>query len=309
MTNHHAFGGAALLLLVGAGVASAGVLYDASLGTLPTAQSWKYAADPNDGPVTQNVAGGVLTLDSLANRADRAGYSSRLPLFDPTPHPGVPTLDRTIGYTISFDVRIASEGHNPNRDVNGDGVADRAGFSVIALSSDNVGVEIGFWEDEVWAQADDASDPMELFSHAEGAPIDTTAQIQRYHLTVQGSTYELRRGGALLLSGPVRDYTNASGLAGLIYNTPSYIFLGDNTGSAEAEVEMTVISISVPPPTGFCAGDVNGDGSTTLADFGILASRFGQASGATLADGDLTGDGAVALDDFGVMGAGFGCAE
>jgi hypothetical protein len=288
-------------------VASAGVLYDASLGTLPSAQGWDYQANPNAGPVTQSVAGGVLTLNSLASRGDRAGYNSRTPLIDPSPHPGVPTLDRTTGYTLSFDVRIVQEGNNPGNDANGDGIGDRAGFSVIALSSDLEGIEIGFWEDEVWAQEDDSSAANELFTHAEGSPLDTTAAIQRYHLTVQGSTYELRRGGALLLTGPLRDYTNASGLAGLVYNTPSYIFMGDNTGSAEASVEMTLVSLTIPPPS-FCPGDISGDGSTSLADFALLANNFGLQSTATLAEGDLTLDGDVSLADFSALANDFGCA-
>ena len=279
-----------------AAAATAGVIYDASLGTVPSAQSWQYVADPNTGPVVEAVAGGLLTLDTTAARTDRAGYSSRLPTVPPLPpfpqHPGVPVLDRAVGYTLTFEVRVGAEGHNGQ---------DRAGFSVIAISEDLVGIEIGFWEDLVWAQAD-----APLFTRAEGEPIDTTAAVVRYSLTVEGAGYTLRRGGATLLAGPLRDYTAATGLAGLVYNTRSYLFLGDNTGSADALTELALVEIDAPPVTGYCAGDLNADGDTTLADFGVLASNFG-AGGVTLAEGDLNGDGSVLLDDFSVFASDFGC--
>ncbi len=59
-------------------------------------------------------------------------------------------------------------------------------------------------------------------------------------------------------------------------------------------------------PAPSCPGDVNGDGVVNAGDFNILASHFGQPSGATLGEGDLSGDGAVNSADFNVLAANFG---
>ncbi|MEO1129846.1 MAG: dockerin type I domain-containing protein [Planctomycetota bacterium] len=64
---------------------------------------------------------------------------------------------------------------------------------------------------------------------------------------------------------------------------------------------------AVAPPS-VCFGDINGDGSTNLADFTILAMNFGTAMGAVLGDGDLNNDGAVNLADFTLLAMDFGCA-
>jgi len=56
-----------------------------------------------------------------------------------------------------------------------------------------------------------------------------------------------------------------------------------------------------------CPGDVNGDGSTNISDFNILASQFGQ-SVAPNTGGDLTGDGLVNIADFNILAGDFGCA-
>ena len=59
-----------------------------------------------------------------------------------------------------------------------------------------------------------------------------------------------------------------------------------------------------PPPP--CLGDIDGDGSTLLSDFGIFSGNFGQSVPPNTG-GDFTGDGQVLLDDFGVFAADFGC--
>jgi lysyl endopeptidase len=66
------------------------------------------------------------------------------------------------------------------------------------------------------------------------------------------------------------------------------------------------------PPSG-CAGDINGDGSTNLGDFTILAANFGatglpNGAGESLALGDIDDDGDVDLGDFTLLAANFGCA-
>lgn len=104
------------------------VLYDGSLGTLPAAQGMAYQAADTSGPsytveVVQSYAGDGARLDSTADYEDAAGYSSIS-----TP------LDRQQGVTIRFTLQITAEDHTTSgtADKDGDGLADRAGFSVIA---------------------------------------------------------------------------------------------------------------------------------------------------------------------------------
>ena len=52
-------------------------------------------------------------------------------------------------------------------------------------------------------------------------------------------------------------------------------------------------------------GDVNGDGATDLADFGVLKGHFG-SSDARWREGDLNGDGRIDLHDFSILKRDFG---
>ena len=54
-----------------------------------------------------------------------------------------------------------------------------------------------------------------------------------------------------------------------------------------------------------CAGDLDGDGDTDLADLGILLADFGCTGGGCA--GDLDGDGDTDLADLGILLADFGC--
>jgi hypothetical protein len=55
-----------------------------------------------------------------------------------------------------------------------------------------------------------------------------------------------------------------------------------------------------------CAGDLNGDGATDLADLGILLADFGCLPPGPCV-GDLNGDGRTDLADLGILLADFGC--
>ena len=208
------------------GPAAAGVLYDGSLGTVPGAQGWLYLTDPLFGAsAIESLDTGVVVLDSTPATSDSAGYFSSL-------HPGVGVLDRSVGYRVRFDVEIVSESHVSSH---------RAGFSVIALSSDKIGIELAFWEDEVWAQ----SGP--TFTHAEGAPLTTTAMTD-YALAIAGGSYHLSANGAPVLSGPLRDYSSHPHPT---YSLTNFLFFGDDTSSADAEIRLAWIEIgSIPEPAG-----------------------------------------------------------
>ncbi|MBD1906589.1 DUF4347 domain-containing protein [Funiculus sociatus GB2-A5] len=224
--------------IIGASV----VKYDGSLNTTPNTQGFSYLSL---GSATQTASGGATTLDTTANPGTYAGYFAN----------NVPTLDRTTGYTVSFTAQVLSENHTTSTaDKNGDGIADRAGFSIIVLSSDKKGIELGFWDNEIWAQEDgttqanpstnpSASNNQLLFTHAEGATFNTTTGLIPYQLTVVGDTYTLSTGGTTILSGKLRDYTAATATPDP-YETPNLIFLGDDTTSASARVNLSGVSVT-----------------------------------------------------------------
>jgi hypothetical protein len=141
-------------------------------------------------------------------------------------------------------VQLLDEYHDDS-DKDGDGIGDRAGFSVIALSSDTRGIELGFWMDQVWAQEDGAAEPPggSLFTRAEHAPLDTTSRLVAYTLAVRGDSYVLSADGGLVLSGRLRDYTRFEGPVNP-YRTPSFIFLGDDTGSARAQIRLAYVALT-----------------------------------------------------------------
>jgi hypothetical protein len=211
------------------------VLYDGTSGKTPdnAAWGWVFATNPIGGASATAVAGGgVTTLDTTAVTSDMAGYFSKVPILGGLSN--MPTLDRNAGYTVELDARLVTETHLST---------DRSGFSLIVLSQDLKGIELEFWTDQVWAQNDNPK-----FTHAESGPIDTTAAILKYQLAVQGNNYALFANGSPLLGGALRDYSSN----GFPYNSPSFVFFGDDTSSAAARVQIAQLSVSgsaVPEPS------------------------------------------------------------
>jgi hypothetical protein len=210
------------------------VLYDGSLNTLPANQGKLYYFSDAPGNTSQTVGGGATTLTSTASNTTKVGYSAYNNFncgFVPC---ALPVLDRANGFTLRFTVQVLAEQHVGN---------DRAGLSVIALDKDGLGIEIAFWENEIWAQSYTAPS---TFTHGEGVAADTTVG-RTYDLTIQNNTYTLT-SGTITLTGALRNYSQA----GLPYSVPSFAFLGDNTTSAGASirfVNMTLISPLNEPPT------------------------------------------------------------
>lgn len=193
-------------------------LYDGTLGTLPGAQGWLYLTTPLIGAAaTQTAAGGVTTLDTTPVTGEMAGYFGSL-------HPSIPVLDRVAGYTVTIDLRVLSEVHVSN---------DRAGFSIIALSQDLEGLELAFWEDEIWVQSGPA------FLHAEGVAFDTTNAMTQFALTILGTNYFLFADGTQILTGALRNYS----AFGPPYTLANFLFFGDDTSSAAAEVEIATVGL------------------------------------------------------------------
>lgn len=218
------------------------ILYDGALGGTPDTQSLLYLNLPPNS-ATNTAAGGVTTLNTtIIDTNAYAGYFG-----DHTSTPDIPILDRTTGYTLTFTIQLENENHNNN---------NRAGFSVIVLGDDNKGIEMAFWENEIWVQDDDLNDPGDLFTHAEGVPYSTTTALTTYNLAIFSSTYTLTVNNSTILTGRLRDYTNFSGPIDP-YETPNFIFLGDDTTSAMTRSRLSYIAVTTattpPPPPDYLA--------------------------------------------------------
>ncbi len=149
--------------------------------------------------------------------------------------PEFPILDRTAGFQVNFTLQVENESHTKN---------NRAGFSVIVLDQNARGIELAFWEDEIWAQNDDRAG--RLFSHGEGVTFATT-DLTEYQVNIIGDTYTLSANGKLILSGPVRDYSSFKGFPDP-YETPNFLFLGDDSTTADARVRLSYVSVTGRQP-------------------------------------------------------------
>ena len=145
-----------------------------------------------------------------------------------------PTLSSSGGFAIDWSMQMIAESHSSG---------NRAGTSMILLGSDNKGIEIGFWTDQIWAQT---SDP--LFTKGESTNFVTTASSVNYRLLIKDSRYYLFANDAEILSGQTRSYA-AFGAAP--YTLSNYFFVGDNTTSASATVDIgTIRLVTTVPETG-----------------------------------------------------------
>ncbi|HEY9837212.1 MAG TPA: hypothetical protein V6D27_09975, partial [Vampirovibrionales bacterium] len=255
---------------------------DAPIIAVPSASFTLY--DGTNSPDTQSFEYRTLpylplattqTDDNLSTSvSDYAGYIAR--------PDRIPLLDRNTGYTINFTAQIQAENHaTASADKNNDSLLDRAGFSLIAISSDGQkGIEIGFWEDKIWIQEDGDAEPTPgnttntLFTHtlnpSESVNFDTKTTAVDYQLQVLGDTYQLFANGNSnpVISGNLRDYTSAT-LPGFLpenpYTTPNFIFFGDNTPSASADFDLSAVSVT----TGSSLPPLSVDEDTPLAIPGI----------------------------------------
>jgi PEP-CTERM motif len=177
----------------------------------------------------------VLSSASIANVVESTGLNWREPIFSTFKNGAFPALNRNVGVELNFSLIIPSESHSNN---------NRAGFSAILLGSDQKGIELGFWTNEIWAQS---SSP--LFQHAEGVAIDTSIS-RNYRLQILNDAYTLVEGSNSLLSGNVRNYSSF----GAPYSLSSFLFLGDDTSSGSADITLGAVSLQsdlsvVPEPS------------------------------------------------------------
>jgi hypothetical protein len=207
------------------------VLYDAASGTIPSASLMSFTDFP-PGVALPTFAGDATVLDSTASGKDTyAGW-----LASGATTPGFPILNRTAGFQVDFSLQVERESHTNNH---------RAGFSLILLSEDAKGIELAFWQNEIWAQSDDNTGG--LFRHGEGVAFATTTELTDYQVTILDDTYTLTADAKSILTGPLRDYSKFDGFPDP-YQTPNFLFLGDNTTSAQARLRVRFVSVTGTAP-------------------------------------------------------------
>lgn len=209
------------VLLAGLGAAGhAQILYDAQPGTLPTAQGWSFAALP--GTARQTHTGSATRLDTRLPWTEVAGYA-----LQPNP-----PLDRHTGFNLFLRFHLLeAQSTRP----------ERAGFSVIVLDTERRGIELGFGAGEVFAQHDQP-----LFTRGESADFPFLSGPVEAVLSIRGDRYTLFLHRRPALSGPLRDYTAFQGFPD-VYETPNFLFVGDNTTSAAALVDLMHVAQVRPP--------------------------------------------------------------
>ena len=207
------------------------LLYDSASGTIPSAPLMNFIDLPG-GAALPTYSDGVTIMDTTTSGKDTyAGWISSGATI-----PEFPIIDRLAGFQVHFIIQLEHESHANN---------DRAGFSVIVLGEDARGIELAFWQNEIWAQSDDKTGG--LFKHGEGIAFATDTGLIDYQLTILDDIYTLTADTKSILTGPVRDYSKFDGFPDP-YETPNFLFLGDNTTSAEASIRLSLISITGTEP-------------------------------------------------------------
>ncbi|MEM7465919.1 MAG: hypothetical protein AAF387_03440 [Pseudomonadota bacterium] len=214
------------------------LLYDGALGTTPDQQAWIPAGIPNPPAVTPAHNGQGVVIDTAASSSDTFGYFSEDP-FTGTflINPNMPVIDRAENFSIEFQLQVISEAH---QNIN------RAGFSVIVISQDLQGIEISFFEDEIWAQGVGFVKQESVARNTQNfAYYRIVATEQSYTLQARASEGE---NYSNILTGPWRNY-NPTGINVLRdpYNNPSFLFFGDNTTSAAGAVVLGDIRMVTGP--------------------------------------------------------------
>jgi len=238
--------GLTLLLTNNRTLATSITLYNGASGVTPdqynSPSPWLNFG--NFSGATQTASNSVTTLDTTTSNSTFAGYSNYNVAADTSPYdftptttvnPSFPVLDANAGYSLSFTVQINSETST---------VSNRAGFSVIAISSNGEGIELGFTSNSIFSQNSS-------FTGIDEQATDLSAMLgslTQYNLDVSGSSYTLSSGSSTILTGLLQTYTVPYGIGGKVYDTPNFIFLGDDTTAASASVNIQSISVDAATP-------------------------------------------------------------
>ncbi len=231
-------------------IGSTATLFDGALDTLPIAQGWTYLNLPGGITPTADAANDITNLNTSANSANLAGFFR-----------ADQVLDAAQGFVVNFNAEVLDEAIEASANKNGDSKSDRAGFSIIVVSSDKTkAIELGFnkvgGQLNIFAQEDGTSQadpsqapnapggsPLTLFTQAESVLFTPTAGLNSYDLAISGNTYTLYANGTAILSGKLRDYT-AFNSGYDPYETPNLIFFGDDTTSAKANINLGSVKVS-----------------------------------------------------------------
>lgn len=210
-------------------------LYDPRTPRLPSEQGW--LSYSRGGSSSQSLRANGTRLDSTASVGDLSGYSNHT-VLGALGNPAFPRVDRSVGFALDFRVQVLSETHLAN---------NRAGFSVVVMDQGPTlrGIELGFWTNSLFSQAGGTSPFTTL---AQQAAFNTTVPTT-YSLRIHDQSYFLLANSQLLLWGSMQDYSRWPKDARLPYNpyaTPNFIFFGDNTSRASAQVELGAIALGVP---------------------------------------------------------------
>ena len=241
------------------------VLYNGALGagndTPDSAAEGSWLEYTAAGSPTVSSSGGSTTLDTTVGNptsppapqpyGDEAGYSNYTASLTPTlVNPAFPSLNPTVGFSVTFDVQLNSETHGADD--------NRAGFDVIVLGSDKKGVELGFWTNDIWAQQLNSNvftrDPNEDYNvlNPSGPALSTTSMTD-YTLSILNGSYSLyvdvpAANPTLILTGSTHDYSSYTSTAPNPYSLTNYVFIGDDTADAEGSETFSYLSVTVPEP-------------------------------------------------------------
>ncbi|MCU0545336.1 MAG: Ig-like domain-containing protein [Oscillatoriaceae cyanobacterium Prado104] len=285
------------------------VFYNNLAGNTPSSQGWLDLTNLNAvSPTTtasEIYSGKGANLNSTAANSIYAGYSNHTALGTLV-NPSFPVLDRnagstSLGFNISFSLQIISESRSNQNE---------AGFSIVVVTSDRKAIELGFQQlsattGNIFAKGDGITpnpggQTNGLFLPAENISYDIN-RATIYTLTIEGDNYSLFSevndgspmfGGASVLSGPLRDYSAFTGAIDP-YETPNFLFLGDNSTSAQANINLSQVYLEMRmlPRVRFVP---NPDYYSTLGSEPTITFRAwdgsnGVASGTGGVDASITG--------------------
>jgi len=228
------------------GVLQVGAICAASspLGPCNTSGSIPFQVAPS-----QTLVTGGVQLDTAANSAEYSGYSNYDP-FSSYVNSSIfsaSTLNQATGYTITFTMQLNSATDNTGSAATGN--PTRAAFSILAVSSNTTkAIEIGFRANEIFAQTSSFTAPV-----AQSTNFDTSTALNTYKLTVFNNTYSLTSGATNLINGSLVDYTtfnpstSSPPLPFNPYNTPSFIFFGDDTGKESGVFTLGDVTLDTTP--------------------------------------------------------------
>jgi hypothetical protein len=213
------------------------MLYDGAQAGTPDTQGWLTITDGSD--YMQAVAGGtnINTAD-----AGNFGILSNQDIFGETlVNPEFPTLNRQQGYTVSFTGVLANESHDGSQPSVGE---INAGWTLLATSSDNFGVQIGFRNDQFYSLSSGGEyDSNKAVNYSLA---DLTAHT--FDLNIHGSEFTLFMDNHAELTGQTYDTSSF----GDFYALPNLLLMGDFSSTASVDYTLSSFSVSVPEPWAIC---------------------------------------------------------